>query len=183
MISWPQGHYYIGSSVDLDNRKRQHSQALSRNDHGNPHMQAVFNKYGPGRFEVLELCPPEDVQDIEQEHLDREFEEGSDLFLNINKRADRLNYDDRWLAKCVAAARSRTDSWRKNQAEGVRRALAKPFRIIFPDGSIEEWLTCQEAADRHARSVKSVNNYLRGKQDPAKAKPGNPLRGCKFEYI
>lgn len=48
--------YYIGSTVDFKNRKRQHLSELKNNKHDNKHLQASFNKYGEEAFsfEVIE---------------------------------------------------------------------------------------------------------------------------------
>jgi len=180
MISWPKGHYYIGSSVDLDRRWKQHRSYLRLDKHCNPHMQAVFNKYGPGRFEVLELCPPEDVQDIEQEHLDREFSEGSELLLNIMREAGGGNYGEEWRKNNAAANRKKAADPEhiKTHTAATRRACAKPFRVTFPDGRVEEWPSIPEASELYGICYASVSRYLNGKRIP-----GNHLRGCKFEYI
>jgi len=47
---------YIGSSMNLDGRKRTHFEQLKRNTHHNPILQAHFNKYGKEdlEFSVLE---------------------------------------------------------------------------------------------------------------------------------
>lgn len=44
------GDYYIGSSVDCGKRWRQHTQGLSRGDHGNSRLQRAWNKYGAEAF-------------------------------------------------------------------------------------------------------------------------------------
>jgi len=44
------GHLYVGSAVNLRNRHNQHFNGLKRKDHGNPHLQAAFNKYGESAF-------------------------------------------------------------------------------------------------------------------------------------
>ncbi len=49
-------NYYIGSTVDFKNRKRQHLWELNNNIHDNKHLQASFNKYGKEAFsfEIIE---------------------------------------------------------------------------------------------------------------------------------
>lgn len=53
------GKRYIGTSVDLEKRKRQHLRSLRRNKHENPPFQNAWNKYGEDNFEyeVLQRCP------------------------------------------------------------------------------------------------------------------------------
>ena len=47
---------YIGSAVDLDRRKREHFNKLSKGKHCNPKLQNAYNKYGHDNFifEVVE---------------------------------------------------------------------------------------------------------------------------------
>jgi len=49
---------YIGSSVDIEKRKREHFNDLLKNNHGNIHLQRSYNKYGIEFFEfsILEEC-------------------------------------------------------------------------------------------------------------------------------
>ena len=53
---------YIGSSVNVDNRKYKHFWMLRKNIHDNNYLQNSYNKFGEENFtfEVLELCNFED---------------------------------------------------------------------------------------------------------------------------
>jgi group I intron endonuclease len=66
------GRFYIGSAISLDNRKRQHVQALARGDHHNKKMQRSFSKYGLSslKWEVLEFVEPEHLISREQHFID-----------------------------------------------------------------------------------------------------------------
>lgn len=44
-------HCYVGSSVDIQTRKRQHFLALRRGKHHSQYLQNAWNKYGEERFE------------------------------------------------------------------------------------------------------------------------------------
>lgn len=50
---------YIGSAIDLKNRKYQHFKALSTNRHHNKHLQRSYNKYGENSFvfQIIEFVP------------------------------------------------------------------------------------------------------------------------------
>jgi|GEM_PF-4779364 len=41
---------YIGSSIDIRNRKNAHFSSLRKGNHPNPHFQKAFNKYGESSF-------------------------------------------------------------------------------------------------------------------------------------
>ena len=52
---------YIGQSIDIDRRIKEHKRKLKANEHSNNHMQNIYNKYGIDffNFEILELCTKE----------------------------------------------------------------------------------------------------------------------------
>ena len=86
------GRIYIGSSIDIKERFRQHRKDLIENRHKNKYMQNVFNKHGLEffRFDVIEECSKESVTNIEQLYLDFVFSSISRGFIyNINKISNR----------------------------------------------------------------------------------------------
>ena len=66
------GKIYIGSSVDLKNRWRQHLQYFVNDKHGNRYLQRAWNKYGAEnfRFSVIELCEKDMLLVREQYFID-----------------------------------------------------------------------------------------------------------------
>ena len=62
------GKFYIGSTVSLCRRQRQHWHELRRGDHHAVRLQAAWNKYGEDAFvvKILELCEIEDLTEKEQ---------------------------------------------------------------------------------------------------------------------
>lgn len=60
--------FYLGSSVNIDHRWRQHKCLLNKNKHHSAKLQASWNKYGAAAFvfEVLLECKPNDIIDVEQ---------------------------------------------------------------------------------------------------------------------
>jgi len=65
------GKRYIGSSVNLRKRRRNHLSSLRLGQHPNPHLQAAFDKYGEVAFafEVLECATAENLIECEQYYL------------------------------------------------------------------------------------------------------------------
>lgn len=57
------GHAYVGSSVDLDRRLKDHRRLLGRGKHHSIRLQRAWDLYGPGEFvfEILELVPEVDL--------------------------------------------------------------------------------------------------------------------------
>lgn len=66
------GKRYVGSAVDLRNRKSVHMSCLKAGDHHSVHFQRAFNKHGEAAFEfrVLLVCAPADLLMYEQRALD-----------------------------------------------------------------------------------------------------------------
>lgn len=64
---------YIGSSVNLNERKQKHFYALRLGKHFNPYLQNSFNKHGKSSFifEILEHVKQDMLLDVEQKYLDK----------------------------------------------------------------------------------------------------------------
>ena len=63
------GARYIGQSVNIKDRKRNHINNLKKGDHYNRHLQHSFNKYGEEYFifDIVLLCEPENLIYYEQQ--------------------------------------------------------------------------------------------------------------------
>ena len=67
-------HRYIGSSVNINKRFKEHINSLNKGNHHSSILQRAWNKYGESNFEfrILEKCEP--IKDtlllIEQKYLD-----------------------------------------------------------------------------------------------------------------
>jgi group I intron endonuclease len=66
------GHFYIGSAVDIYNRRRQHFGFLRNGNHVNKHLQNAWNKHGEDcfSFSIIEYCNPEKLIEREQFYID-----------------------------------------------------------------------------------------------------------------
>lgn len=63
------GKFYIGRTNKPEPRRRCHFSELRRDVHGNPRLQAAFNKYGEDafRFQVVDSAPDEQIEEKEAE--------------------------------------------------------------------------------------------------------------------
>lgn len=63
---------YIGQSVDIEKRWKEHLYALTRNFHENKHLQNSWNKYGAKAFtfSIIEECELSRLTDREQYYID-----------------------------------------------------------------------------------------------------------------
>lgn len=61
-------YYYIGKSMHLENRFKQHFKSLNENKHYNLHLQRSFNKYGIQNFKwfILEYCDSSKLDEKEK---------------------------------------------------------------------------------------------------------------------
>lgn len=77
---------YIGQSVDIELRWKEHLYALSKNIHENKHLQNAWNKYGESNFTftIVEECEEENLTEKEQYYID--------LYGGINSES---NYNNR----------------------------------------------------------------------------------------
>lgn len=62
------GRIYIGQSVNIDNRLRNHLSSLRHEHHHNKYLQNAFNKYGENSFSfsIIEMVPVKDLDDREK---------------------------------------------------------------------------------------------------------------------
>jgi len=80
------GRVYIGSSVNIENRWRQHRYRLVRGDHPNPTLQAIWNAENSRlEFSVIERTPgsKDAILSAEQRHLTAALESGHRACLNV----------------------------------------------------------------------------------------------------
>ena len=72
IINSVNGNIYIGSSVDLIRRRKQHFIALLNNKHFNNHLQSAYNKYGECNFEFEVIEDIDFCEDLQEKLLERE---------------------------------------------------------------------------------------------------------------
>ena len=115
---------YIGSSEDIQSRRRHHLNALLRGTHDNEHFQRAWNEYGADQFsfEILRECEPDDLLMWEQVYVD--CYDPADLY-NINLEVDRP-------PSCSKEARQKISKAKTGRVvtEETRRKLSEAGRNI-----------------------------------------------------
>lgn len=80
------GRFYIGSSVNMEKRWRQHRERLARGTHPNPVLQAIWN-VDPDRLTAAAICTTERSRDAllaaEQAELDASAVGRNQLCMNV----------------------------------------------------------------------------------------------------
>lgn len=91
IVNTTNGHFYIGSSSDIDHRFYIHQYLLERGMHHNIHLQRAWQKYGKDvfKFEIEQILPKEQCIEVEQKLLDEHF--GKDYCYNLDKWAKLID--------------------------------------------------------------------------------------------
>lgn len=80
IVNWEDGKAssYVGSSVNIEKRWREHKCLLRHGTHDNSHLQRAWDKYGADAFvfSVLEEVGEDMLLVMEQEYLDDYFDRG-----------------------------------------------------------------------------------------------------------
>lgn len=82
-IGFSNGYFYIGSSINIEKRLKDHLGLLKNQKHENTFLQNVFNKHKDSIYcEVIEWCGLDELLIIEQKHIDLNLR--NKKLLNIN---------------------------------------------------------------------------------------------------
>lgn len=84
------GKIYIGSSVDIGRRIYLHKWSLRTKRHHSIHLQRSWDRHGENAFEfrLLQTCPANKLQRVEQEYLDEMKPYKRDIGYNVCNRSD-----------------------------------------------------------------------------------------------
>lgn len=79
---------YIGSSINVERRLKEHLRNLKNNKHSNVYLQNAYNKYGDKlQFQFLEECEPHECLIFEQYYLDYYKSYNREFGYNIDSEA------------------------------------------------------------------------------------------------
>ena len=155
ILNTQNGKRYVGSSVNLDKRIRQHKIDLNRQKHGNKHLQDSWNKYGAEAFSftVLEAVEnPEGLLSREQFWIDTSNPEynidkvaGSSLGVKrspetiekIRKANLGLKHPE-WRCKIKSIAQGGNNHWtkRKSFSEEAKKIMSEAQKKLYRGGYI-----------------------------------------------
>jgi group I intron endonuclease len=141
--------FYIGSSLNILTRWKDHRHWLRLFGHDNPLLQQHFNKYGEGDlfFEIIEdfvFMSRDDLYDVEQKYLD-----SMNPPLNLSKDAKfggRGHRIPQWLKDKMIAA----NTGRKDSPETTKRRSESHMGLPGPNkGKKMSPETCRKNRDAH----------------------------------
>lgn len=106
-------HFYIGSSINLETRWRDHKKHLRKGIHFNNILQKAWIKYGEScfLFEIIEICTKDSIRTIEQLYIDKFYAHGL-LCYNISTVA--------YAGPGAKAGVLHSASTKKKQSDGLK---------------------------------------------------------------
>lgn len=204
------GKKYVGQSVDVKSRIRNHRWALNNNCHQNDHLQKSFNKYGKDCFvfDIICECQEDQLDELERFYIDlyncidSNFGYNSETGGNLNKH---LSQEAR-LKMSIMRKGEKSGMWGKNHTEETKAIMrekalgrhmsdeAKAKSSVSHKGKLAKALYCIEADMVFSSSLEaaefaglksrsSIFENLAGRKSYAGRHPetGEPLHWMKLE--
>lgn len=134
--------FYIGSSANIQNRKRQHFSMLKLNKHAATYLQNYYNKHGKGSliFHIIEECNQTQLLIREQYYIDT-----LNPIFNSRKNAES-NFGHKFSEKSKENMSIAQKKWRKN----------KDFKIIL----LEEQINNIKELNSKGYTLQQISNEL-----------------------
>ena len=119
------GKRYIGSSIHIEQRFKEHLRNLRANKHANAHLQSAWNKYGEHSFvfEEVELCEPDQCLKIEQEYIDYYYAADRKFGYNIDPYADHTGNTLSEETRKKISEKVKGRKWSKEQRENWSKIM------------------------------------------------------------
>lgn len=202
---------YIGQSVDIKARIRNHKWALKHNRHKNDHLQKSFNKYGEDCFvfDIICECKEDELDKLERYYISYydcvnasngyNHENGGNLnkhrseetlskireFRSHKENNPMYGKSHSEYTKSImrekALGRTMSDEARKKSSESHKGKLAKPLYCVEADMVFPSSLEAAEFAGLKSRS--SIFENISGRKSYAGHHPetGEELHWVKLE--
>jgi group I intron endonuclease len=155
---------YIGSSINLKNRKSIHFHYLRKNNHPNIYLQEAYNKYGESNLEffVIEYLPDsitkDELKSVEQYWIDTV---GHDNLYNICPSADGSVIADETRQKLSEANKGENNpNYGKPLSDETRQKLSEALK-----------------GENHPMHGKTHSDKTKQKMSDAKTGGNNPMHG------
>jgi len=151
---------YLGSSIDIYERWKNHLTSLRHQRHKNPKLQSHFNKYGEADllFSILLGCEKEDLIKIEQYFLD-----SYKPWFNVHIVADRPNTGKRSKETCLKMSKAKKGkpSWNKGLKTGPQSEETKRKRSEANKGHVP-WIKGKKMSVEYCKKQsESLKRYHR----------------------
>lgn len=133
IITLHNNKYYIGSSIDIEKRWRDHLSKMRMQKHANTYLQNIYNKYGESDFAFVVLLEMPDASNIEirqkeQEFLDKIFQEDKNNIYNLARDANGGNstlFSEKSLKNISQKNRDCSDEDLKQIQDWLEKGISK----------------------------------------------------------
>ena len=189
--------FYVGSSVNLTNRKSSHLSLLKKDKHPNIILQRSFNKNNNFKFTILFETVPGCTLKAEQPFIDRWRKNGKCANIALDARAAsrgrKLSEDHKRKIGLASKGRKvphikkafEAIDWRKQKEAAGKHRVEQSMEVEVTEagGSILTFKNFRDCALYYNLNPKTVSNYCCGKN----AQPTNPrkykhIKGFIFSY-
>jgi len=176
---------YIGSSVNIGKRRREHLSGLRNNRHYNKHLQNAYNLYGEDNmtFEVIVLCEQEHLLVFEEQKI-KEYDsyfKGYNLVENPTKTNFGLKHTETSREKMSLSAKARgrcCGKLSKKQVLEIRQKFFDGERItnLAKEYGIHRKTTREIL---HLRTYMDIKNEIVGYEEMIREKEENFKKGIR----
>jgi len=150
------GKVYIGQTINIKQRIRQHINKFKRGKHYNSYFQASMDKYGMHNFEllVLELCERENLSNLESKYIKQYKSYKKDKGYNMTLDCNTHIYSTR---KIIGSKnRELLIKNNINKTANARRVNQYSLNGEF----IKTWKSSKEVNQKLGISIGNLNSYL-----------------------
>lgn len=182
-------HFYIGSTITLNRRWKEHRNDLKKNIHHSKYLQRSYNKHGVSEFEyiILANCPKEYLKKLEQwflDHMKPKYNMAKDairpmLGRKISKeeikRLSKLHTGNTYLLgrKATESTKSKMTNIRKGKtlSKTTRVKLSNirkgnPILQLSKDNTlIKEYLSITDASKSTGIPRQTISQVCRGEYE------------------
>lgn len=176
---------YVGSSINIGKRKREHLSCLRNNKHYNNHLQNAYNLYGESNmvFKIIVLCEQEQLLVIEEQKI-KEYDSyfnGYNMVEKPTKTNFGLKYTEDSKKKMSSSAKARgrvNGKLSKKQVLEIRQKFFDGERItnLAKEYGIHR-KTMREML--HLRTYVDIKNEIAGYEEMIKEKEENFKKGIR----
>jgi group I intron endonuclease len=158
------GDYYIGSSLNLHNRYKNHVYKLNKQNHRNNILNRAWKKYGQNSF-VFVVIEKTNLQHKELRELEQKYLDALNPFYNISKRAD-----------CPYMGKEHFDKMKRAVAE----KCSKEFIVQNPQGEEFKIKNLTKFCRENKINLKNLFSVVTGRK--SKTKCGWKARRVDADY-
>lgn len=199
---------YIGQSVDIKTRFRNHKSELRHNKHKNEHLQSSWNTYGEDSFifYVLEYCELASLDDLETYYIEKYNARDKSYGYNYESGGHKnksLSHETRKKIGNAHRGTQLTDEWKQHIAEsnigrvfsdetrkkiserltGIHRPSGENhhgIRPVYCPELNEEFWGAKEVEDKYGIPASYISACINGMQ---KSAGKHPITGEKLHWF